>query len=326
MTLPLRPLPCETIDGLRPGRADYPYFAHADAVPFEPEATALSWANASWLADASLLVYGSPEMVASVLERSPLPRLGYRLQWLGPPEESRGFLLERDDARIVVFRGTRLESRNWLDHAEIVVLHQDDLWLDSQFFPAAWRAGGRVHSGFLQAFAATVAHLDAALAATSAEDRPVWLVGHSLGGALATLATAHLGLHRVQGLYTMGGPRVGDPSFARVLPTVNHYRFVHREDWVATLPPEILGYVHAGMRVEVPNPSPRDVWGDLLSGYGEVTGMLAELTRTRRLDTGRLPVLVSGLADHMPEYYATLIWNTLARSRESPPPEPIRAS
>lgn len=315
MSLPLRPLPSETIDGLRPGRADYPYFAQAEAVPFEPEAQALSWANASWMADASLLVYGAPEVVARAIARSPLPRLEYRLSWLGPPEQSRGFLLHRDDTTIVAFRGTRLESKTWLDHAEVVVLHQDDLWLDSQILPASWRTGGRVHSGFHQAFADVAPHLDTALVSLP-ETHRVWLTGHSLGGALATLATAHLGADRVQGLYTMGAPRVGDPAFARALPTAGHHRFVHRDDWVSTLPPEILGYVHAGVRVEVPNPSPRNVWGDLLSGYNEVAGMLAELSRSRKLDTGKLPVLVSGLADHMPEYYATLLWNNLVRLRE----------
>lgn len=314
MSLPPRPLPVETIAGLRPGRADYPYFQHADAVPFEPESTVFSSANASWLADACLLTYGTPGVVADVWSRSPLPGLGYRLKWLGQPEGSRGFLLEREDTRIVAFRGTRVASRNWLDRGEVATLRQDDLWLDSQFLPSAWRTGGRVHSGFLQGFAAVVPHLDAVLG-EGPSDAPVWLTGHSLGGALATLAAAHLGLPRVQGLYTLGTPRVGDLAFARALPSVNHYRFVHRDDWVATLPPEVVGYVHAGERVDVPHAGPRNVWGDLLSGYGEVAGMLAELTRTWKLDTGKLPVLVSGLADHMPEYYATLIWNAMVRSQ-----------
>jgi hypothetical protein len=108
---------------------------------------------------------------------------------------------------------------------------------------------------------------------------------------------------------------VGDAAFAGVLPTAGHYRFVHRDDWVAQLPPEVLGYVHAGVRVEVPNPAPRDVWGDMVAGYGEVAGMLGELARSWKLDTGRLPFKVSGLADHMPEYYATLLWNALVRGR-----------
>jgi hypothetical protein len=142
MTLPLRPLPNETVSGLRPGRADYPYFAGAEAAPFEPAATALSPANASWLADASLLVYGEPATVAEALARSPLPRLGYRLDWLGPPEAARGFVLAGPDALIVAFRGTRLEARNWLDHAEVVLLHQDDLWLDSSCPPRGRPGGG----------------------------------------------------------------------------------------------------------------------------------------------------------------------------------------
>src|SRR5262249_13938988 len=138
----------------------------------------------------------------------------------------------------------------------------------------------------------------------------LWLAGHSLGGALATLAAAHLGRDAVQGLYTYGCPRVGDAAFAAVLPRRSHFRFVHRDDWVTTVPPDLLGYVHAGTRQPVPGP-PRSILDDLASGAGELASVLTALARTLRLDVGGLPFKVFGLADHAPIYYATLLWNAL---------------
>ena len=54
--------PVETIHGLRPPRAGFPYFAHAEKFPFDPGAVADSPVNAWWLADASFLAYGDAEL------------------------------------------------------------------------------------------------------------------------------------------------------------------------------------------------------------------------------------------------------------------------
>ncbi|RCN28419.1 triacylglycerol lipase [Ancylostoma caninum] len=72
----------------------------------------------------------------------------------------------------------------------------------------------------------------------------VAFTGHSLGGALATLAAARAarqGLRRGNEIlvYTFGAPRVGDSTFAanfnRIIP--NCYRVVFRHDIVPHLPP-----------------------------------------------------------------------------------------
>ncbi len=309
--------PVETIHGLRPPRVGFPYFAHAEHFLFEPGAIADSPVNAWWLADASFLAYGDAEFVEEAFLRSPLPKHGFRLQWLGSRESNRGLILIDDASLIVVFRGTRLHVHNLMDVAELVVINQSDLWIDSLFLPAVCQAGGRVHSGFLKAFADISGELDAIWRANSG-GRKVWLTGHSLGGALATLAAAHLGRDAVQGLYTYGCPRVGDPKFTSVLLETSHIRFVHRDDWVALQPPEFMGYIHAGTLTTVSGAAPRSLWDDVKRGASGWNRAVATMAKELHLKVGDLPFTVTGLADHMPIHYATYLWNALLGSRQGP--------
>ncbi len=84
--------------------------------------------------------------------------------------------------------------------------------------------------------------------------KPIWLTGHSLGGALATIAAYRLlkmGMN-VHGLYTFGSPRVGNYGFVhdfRVLAFQrglkgqgnegNLQRFMNHNDIVARVPPAL---------------------------------------------------------------------------------------
>lgn len=312
MAFPLRPLPEETIQNLVPPLIGFPYFAYADQVPFCAQAVEYSAANAWWLAEASFLVYGAAEFIESAVAHSPLPALGFELEWLGSRDQNRGLVLRHEQALIVVFRGTRLASRSLFDVAEVVVIDQDDLKTDSQFVSNACRAGGRVHSGFLAAYASVSDRLDEVLARQRTPPPHVWLTGHSLGGALATLAAAHLPAGQVQGLYTFGSPRVGDAAFASVLPRPSHYRFVHRNDWVPRVPPEWLGYLHAGELITLDESGRRSLWNDLAWSADRLAGVMKILKDRQRFHMNELPFQVPGLADHAPIYYATLLWNRLA--------------
>ncbi len=305
-----RPLPVETVDCLRPPQNGFPYFAHADVLRFQPRAVGHSAINAWWLADASFLVYGTEGFIGDALAQSSLPSQGYELQWLGSPEDNRGMVLANDDAMIVAFRGTRLAKHTLLDAAEVVLINQYDFWTDSQFFPAVHRIGGRVHAGFSKAYAEVNEQLDAIVQARR-PGQAIWLAGHSLGGALATLAAAHLAPGTIQGLYTYGCPRVGNGPFAKTLPVETHCRFVHRDDWVPLVPPALLGYQHAGVLCEVPGAAVRNLWSDFTSGAAAFKTAVVAMTKELRMSVGELPFKVAGLADHAPIYYATLLWNAL---------------
>jgi hypothetical protein len=203
-----------------------------------------------------------------------------------------------------------VQVHSLLDKAEIVLYNQSDLRTDGHFFFQAAKAGGRVHSGFADAFAQISECLDAILALRTPNQK-LWLTGHSLGGALATLAAAHIGSEAIHGLYTFGSPRVGDSAFTAVLPKRGHHRFVHRDDWVPQIPPEFLGFVHRGKLQSVAGSQPRNVRADLLTGWQAFSAAVANASRDLQFRVGELPFQIAGLADHAPVYYATLLWNAL---------------
>ena len=77
---------------------------------------------------------------------------------------------------------------------------------------------GKVHSGFKDALHEIWTDLLATLKQFQDNQQTLWFCGHSLGGALATLAVAELiGNNKIEvnGLYTIGQPRVGDSKFAK---------------------------------------------------------------------------------------------------------------
>lgn len=100
--------------------------------------------------------------------------------------------------------------------------------------------GGNVHQGFMHAWATLRGPVTALLDRWHTPGHALWLTGHSLGGALATLAAADFkGQGRpVQQVMTFGAPRVGDATFAQAyqLPTI---RFVNHHDPVPWVPPHL---------------------------------------------------------------------------------------
>jgi len=76
------------------------------------------------------------------------------------------------------------------------------------------------------------------------KDRRLYICGHSLGGAMATIATS-LG-DRVTCMYTYGSPRAGTRSFVKSFSSTPHYRHVNNNDIVPKVPFAFLGYRHHG--------------------------------------------------------------------------------
>lgn len=91
-----------------------------------------------------------------------------------------------------------------------------------------------VHKGFNQAYLAVEKQIHEHLCGD--EDLPLYITGHSLGGALAILATWYIAGDRLAACYTFGAPRVGDDGLTNRFKTPI-YRIVNGADPVPFVPP-----------------------------------------------------------------------------------------
>jgi triacylglycerol lipase len=137
-----------------------------------------------------------------------------------------GFVADLENAVLVSLRGTDT-IENWLTDGRIIQVEDAN-------YP------GKVHRGFADGLRDLGPALKDCLPAATA-GRPVWVTGHSLGGALATLAAVRLlgEDYVVRAVYTYGSPRVGDVAFYEGYRPVNS-RFVNNNDLVPHVPLETL--------------------------------------------------------------------------------------
>jgi Lipase (class 3) len=113
----------------------------------------------------------------------------------------------------------------------------------------------KIHSGFAIAYRSVAKELvETVSALLSSTRRPIYISGHSLGGALATLCSLDLalcvGVERNQMLVsTFGSPKVGNESFRQLYNKVVpiNWRIVAGGDMISRLPK--AGYSHVGKKV-----------------------------------------------------------------------------
>ncbi|MGI9282638.1 MAG: lipase family protein [Endozoicomonas sp.] len=141
-----------------------------------------------------------------------------------------GFVLEGkkqlEGHTFIVFRGTKYLA-DWLSNLNILI--------DPSI------AGNPVHEGFMKAFRSMLPQLREFTGQLS-NGSQVHCIGHSLGGALATIASEWLNVEKgIQPkLYTFGSPRIGLPDFTRKttqrLGSENIFRVWHKTDIVPCIP------------------------------------------------------------------------------------------
>ncbi|CZS98256.1 related to Lipase [Rhynchosporium graminicola] len=138
---------------------------------------------------------------------------------------------------VVSFAGSGATIRNWLANFSLIQIAYVGC------------KSCTVHSGFAKGWAERrTVILDAVETALVAHpDFKVVITGHSIGGAVGTLAAAELrGMGINADIYSYGSPRVGNAAFANFVTAQpgGDFRMTHENDPVAQIPPSWLGYAH----------------------------------------------------------------------------------
>ncbi|WP_088894593.1 lipase family protein [Leptolyngbya ohadii] len=157
-----------------------------------------------------------------------------------------GFALISKKHSLIVFRGSQTRAE-WVNN--VTAFQEDYTNLPSKI------DCGKIHSGFLDNYRSILEPLPRDVAAQLNPTVPCYVSGHSLGAALAVLASLDIALNvpaikpQLQ-LYIYASPRVGDPTFAKLHNELipNSYRVVNQADTINLLPPtNVLGvYLHIG--------------------------------------------------------------------------------
>ena len=193
------------------------------------------------LARASDLAYEEEEKV-----RAAVREWGLEPTAIFDRNDTEGFIAGNDQLLVLAFRGT-VNLADWLRNLKII---RRDTPI------------GKVHGGFKQGLEAVwQVDVEPVLRRAAERGQKVWITGHSLGGALATLAAAWC--HEwadVRGVYTYGQPLVGNKRFASLFNDAlldRFHRFVNNRDIVTKVPPAPM-FSHVDKRIQL------DKDGDLI--------------------------------------------------------------
>jgi hypothetical protein len=155
------------------------------------------------------------------------------------------YVAEDDGSIVVAFRGSEAPTtldglKDWLltNANNYLVLPTGRAGTDF----AAAGVGARFHRGFLDALEMIWEPLLAAVdQAQKVKERPLWITGHSLGGAVALLAAWRLqrNFMAVQEVVTFGAPMIGNDAASQAFGREfagKIFRYVDLEDLVPHLP------------------------------------------------------------------------------------------
>jgi len=156
-----------------------------------------------------------------------------------------GFVGVQGNTVQVVFRGTQSGSlQNWVS---------DLAAAKSTPYPNV--TGAFVHAGFLDTYDVVRAQVRSAVSSlvNSVNPSRVVFTGHSMGGALATLAAVDIipSLRIPAVLYNYGSPRVGNLQFMSFFSHLigTSWRVTNRNDIVPHLPTTSMGFHHIAQEI-----------------------------------------------------------------------------
>jgi len=299
-------IPKITFKNLSPPYKEYHYFQGSKKYVFQYNATSFNLINAWWLAEASTLAYAGEDFVRPRFVEAGLPEVKFF--------ENQGtqcYIANNDKFAIVAFRGSEIwKKRERFEFNEVIadLKTNIDIWLTD------WQHGGKVHRGFKKGLDEVWLDLLPHIRELQGKGCRIWVTGHSLGAALATLFACRYG--KVEGVCTFGSPRVGNEEFKAHV-NVKIYRIVNNDDIVPRLPPP-GAYVHVGelkfidrngiirdtmIENEPPVNPPCD------EAYGRKPG-------DQQQNNSFAGFVPAPFRDHVPLLYDIHLWNNIIESRQ----------
>lgn len=142
-----------------------------------------------------------------------------------------GFILESSQEIIIAFRGTS-STTDWI--SDLIASQKKFQYILEDTL---------THRGFTDIYSSARMGIFSALSRLS-QDKILYITGHSLGAALATLCAIDIAANTPYispNLFTYGSPRVGNPNFADAFKkhVQTSYRFANLLDPVTHAPPFI---------------------------------------------------------------------------------------
>ena len=172
----------------------------------------------------AMLAYKRPNLTEKYFRQA-----GYNSINLLDYEGAQCYLLSNEDTAVIVFRGTEPKQKS-------------DIWADLKTWKKKSQTKGSIHAGFMgetnKVWESVTKFVN------DNKEKKLYIAGHSLGGAMASVASSRLQNNgNLMMTYTYGSPRVGNGRW-QTYQKWSHQRIQNNNDVVVQTPPMLLGFRH----------------------------------------------------------------------------------
>ena len=172
----------------------------------------------------AMLAYKKPNLTEKYFRQA-----GFESINLLDYEGAQCYLLANNDTAVIVFRGTEPKQKS-------------DIWADLKTWKKKSQTKGSIHAGFMGETDKVWSSVKKFVGDN--KDKSLYIAGHSLGGAMASVASSRLqNNENLKMTYTYGSPRVGNNTWTS-FQKWSHQRIQNNNDVVTQTPPMLLGFRH----------------------------------------------------------------------------------